>query len=710
MSRRQRSSLRRRLEVVLVGVALVSVLLLSAVNFVFARTLVDDGLRTKLEALRDTRVQAIERAVEREQNDVSNLGVTPTVISALSELSREYRQFDTEVDPDPDVLDALVSVYGDFLASAGRIGEDIDPRSLLPTTPAGQYVQQHYVAENPGGFDDRDLLDDAGDGSGYSEVHAEYHPVLRSLMENTRMSDMLFVDAETREIVYSTKKRIDIGTNIADGAFAAGQLGQVFDRLSGVAVGQAVISDSSFYIPARGEAVIFVASAVRSGSVVVGAVISELPVSALTSIVTADGGWQLLGLGESGDMYIVGADDTLRTDPRLWLDDPAKFLVQERERSGDQSLAEAIEAVGSAALLQSVDNDAVNVAQAGDDFVGTVNSPMNGRTLAASGALEVGDLDWVVVVEQNGDESRSSLRSLWKSTLVLVAILLPITALLGIWFARSLTRPFESLVAAAARVARGEPVTDVEDLGANEFGDVGRQLEAVAEQLAAEEQRIVAEEAHINEVLNAAMPARLVDRVRSGEQGIEDIVDTATIVSMIVDNLPGASGSDQDVVAEIVTSIGDGLEGLIERFGIDRVRRSPSGAVFALGLDEADARRAEAAEFTCAAFSVIVDVGVEFGQELTPRAGIAAGEVATGVVGTSQLSFGVWGEAVSIAFALAAVAQPGEILVDPSIADHLGDGWRIEEVTSRHGLDGYLTGYAISCPDADDDDSVPSTD
>ena len=94
MSTRTRGSLRRRLEFTLVGVALVSVLLLSGLNYLFARVLIADSVETQLSSLRDTRVQAIERGAARVQTSVSTLAVTPSVITAFDALTAGYAEVD----------------------------------------------------------------------------------------------------------------------------------------------------------------------------------------------------------------------------------------------------------------------------------------------------------------------------------------------------------------------------------------------------------------------------------------------------------------------------------------------------------------------------------------------------------------------------------------------------------------------------------------
>src|SRR6056297_130578 len=540
-----RSRLRRNVGFTLVAVALVSVLLLSGLNYFFARLLIAESVSAQLSSLRDTRIQAIERGAESIRSEVGTLAVFPSVIEALDVLSDAYADIDEELTSQQTA--ELESFYDAAFAPLSEIGEDVPDRSVLPGSNAGRFLQYHYIVDNPDGFDDRDRLDDAGDGSTYSAAHAGFHPLLRSLASTIGASDLMLVDSETLDVVYSVKKRIDIGTDVTVGPWAEGALGSVVDELARATVGDSVITDTVFYVPARAQAVVFVAAAIRSGAEVTGAIVAELPAEAITGLVTAGQDWDALGLGETGDIYLVGADGTLRTDTRAWLDDRERFLSTHADRNADDDAIDRMRFVESAVLTQEVDNEAVEDALAGEMFIGTVTSYRGETTFAASGPVGVGDQDWVLVVEQDRTEANEGLGVLLRTTLLVIAVLIPGTALLGWWMARSLTRPFGELVDTAGRVARGEPTVGAARLGNNELGDVGRQLEVVAAMLEAEEAAIVAEEARINDVLGAVIPPRLIDRVRSGERGIADLLDSATVVSFLLEGVPEAIGSEQDM-------------------------------------------------------------------------------------------------------------------------------------------------------------------
>jgi class 3 adenylate cyclase len=689
--------LRYRLTVVLVGVALVSVLLLATVNYVFARILINDSVRSQLTAVRDTRVQALEIGAERLQARVSALATNPSLADALADLSGEFDQLNDDITSDQ--IAALTTMYdAEVLPPFATAGVDIDSAGLVPASVAGRYLQHQYISNNPNGVDGRDQLDDAGDGSGYSAAHATHHPVLRALMENAGMADLLLVDIDNGNgnVVYSTKKRIDLGTNGINGPYADRGLGEVIDKLSTVAVGNSVISDTYFYIPTRGQPVFFLAAVVRSGSDVIGAVVTEFPVDALTSLMTAQQDWRRLGLGDSGESYIVGADQTLRTDTRAWIQNPDDYLSRHLKRYDDPDATALIEIIGSPVLVQQVDNAAVTESLDGNEFTGTVTNYLGTKTLAASGPVGVDGVNWAVVVELDRSESDAAVNSLLRRFLLVLAILLPSIAILGVFLARTLTKPAEALVRSAARLADGDLDTAIEDLGRNELGDLGRQLEGVARQLESQEQAILDEEQHINDMLGALLPARLIERFRDGERSIGDIFDTATVVSITIDDIPSTLATDNELVLEIADRLNEESILLMERHGVERIQRSSGNQMYLAGLNQDDAGVADAAEFALAAIERVSSVAAEFGHQLTARAGLSAGDVATGVLGSTQLSFGVWGDPTGKAMTLASLALPGQVLADGSVVEQLDPSWDIEALEELHGLADDIEAHVIN--------------
>jgi class 3 adenylate cyclase len=670
-----RASLRTRLTRTLVGIGLLSVLLLATANFFVVRSLLDDTTRNQLATLRNLRTDAIEQAVDRVLTRVSVFGTDPGVADALDELETGYVAITDELTDAQ--LDELAAAYEPVTGRYDDAGVDRPPiDELIPESVPGRYVQYEYIAAIP--EQDRADTVDAGDGSAYSEAHAAHHELLTSLAAGIGASDLLLVGLDSGEVVYSTSKRIDLGADVVDGPYVDSGLGTALDELGGASVDAAVIADTTFYLPDSAAPVLHVATAVRSNAEVVGALVVTIPSARLTDIVNASGQWDLLGLGDTGDAYVVGADLRLRTVPRTWAEDSEQYLDRFLDETGDDTIAALMEFTGSPVLLQTVDNQAVQEALDGNTFIGGVDNYLGRSTLAASAPVGVDDLGWVIVTEQQTDETQHELRRFVVSILILLAVLLPVLAIVGVLLARALARPVRPLVSAAGRIAGGDYDTGVPDLGRNEFGDVGHQLEAVAARLGEQEASIDAEEARIVTMLESVLPRSLVERVRGGERELAEIVDTATVVSIALRGIP--SGTEQDTVVELRTRLADEAARLADEHRVERGQIALEQQIFVSGRGTPGAEVEAALAFTRALLDMVPDIGREFGVELTARAGLSAGLVATGVLGSQQVSFTAWGSSVSAAIELTGRADDGQVLADATVVDEAGTRWAVRRL------------------------------
>ncbi|MGK0275973.1 MAG: class 3 adenylate cyclase, partial [Ilumatobacter sp.] len=209
------------------------------------------------------------------------------------------------------------------------------------------------------------------------------------------------------------------------------------------------------------------------------------------------------------------------------------------------------------------------------------------------------------------------------------------------------------------------------------------------------EQAILDEEQHINDMLGALLPARLIERFRDGERSIGDIFDTATVVSITIDDIPSTLATDNELVLEIADRLNEESILLMERHGVERIQRSSGNQMYLAGLNQDDAGVTDAAEFALAAIEAVSSVAAEFGHQLTARAGLSAGDVATGVLGSTQLSFGVWGDPTGKAMTLASLALPGQVLADGSVVEQLDPSWDIEALEELHGLADDIEAHVI---------------
>ena len=113
------------------------------------------------------------------------------------------------------------------------LGKDVALADYLPIGAAAMDPGYHYIVDNPQPSSRRKLVDDAGDGSAYSAVHAVYHPLLRTAASTLSLFDFMIVDPKTGLTVYAMDKEVDFATSLKKGPYRHSNLAAAFGRCAG---------------------------------------------------------------------------------------------------------------------------------------------------------------------------------------------------------------------------------------------------------------------------------------------------------------------------------------------------------------------------------------------------------------------------------------------------------------------------------------------
>jgi HAMP domain-containing protein len=680
--------------IVMVLATLVSVLLIGAFNFVAARNLLNRTVERQLLEIGDSRATRIEQGLDSVKALATTFADGPGLLEGLEDLAAGYAALDatlTEAE-----LAELRSQYEAAIVAGTPPGYEAPTvDDLFPISDRAQYLQWVYLSQNP--FDDRADLDDPGDGTQYSEAHAEHHPTLRAQLNTLELGDALLIDAATSNVVYSVDKNPDFATNLVDGPYRDSALAKaVLDRLRTAAADEAVLVDVEPYAPAENEPVLFVAAAIRDEGRVVGALALEIPNSVLTEITTASQDWEGTGLGGTGEIYIVGDDRRLRTESRRWLEDPDAYSEALDDAGYAPEVGEAVEAFDTTVLIQPADTDPVDEALAGDLFIDEAANYLDEGTLTIAGELDIDEVNWVMVSEVTTAEAQGPLRRQMRTLAILGVILIPVVVALAFLIARRILRPIDPIMEAAARVGDGDIDVELVIPGKDEYADLARKFDGVLDALREQRADLQATEAETTDMLLAVLPRRLVEQYQRGDRELAEAVRNATMIAISVVEPEVTAPSEQEVLAEHAAAISAGLVALAEQFGVEHLGSTATQALYAIGLQVEGEEAGRAVEFAVAAQAWIAEATEGAGLVITSHFGLAAGDVFAGVVGTERIAFNVWGAPRRDAATLAAVASPGQILVDPAVASQISDEWAVEPVPELVDLAGKrLKGWRV---------------
>ena len=195
---------------------------------------------------------------------------------------------------------------------------------------AAVYLQAAYIARSPLAIDEKRLLTDAEDGSSWTEVHKELHPLFRASADRLGFADLYLIEPENVMIVYSSNKRIDFATSLDNGPHSGTALANLVRRVASSGEAGVVNGvDFTTYTPGFDNPTAFAATPLFDGDTLVGVLAVSLSGDTIDEIMTRD--WRDGRLGETGEIFLVGSDARMRSDSRAFLEDPEAYLARVEE-------------------------------------------------------------------------------------------------------------------------------------------------------------------------------------------------------------------------------------------------------------------------------------------------------------------------------------------------------------------------------------------
>jgi methyl-accepting chemotaxis protein len=193
----------------------------------------------------------------------------------------------------------------------------------LPSGENSKILQSLYISENPQPIGEKHNLDAAPQTIGYNGIHEQYHPAIRQFLNEFGYYDIFLVDAETGYIVYSVFKEVDYATSLMTGPYKDSGIGRAFNAaLKLDDPNSFVLEDFETYEPSYNAAASFIASPIVDMGEKIGVLIFQAPVDVINSVMTSNNRWKEVGLGDSGEVYMVGPDHKLRNNSRFIIEAP----------------------------------------------------------------------------------------------------------------------------------------------------------------------------------------------------------------------------------------------------------------------------------------------------------------------------------------------------------------------------------------------------
>ncbi len=217
-----------------------------------------------------------------------------------------------------------------------------------------------------------------------------------------------------------------------------------------------------------------------------GVIINAYSLSALNEIML-----DRIGMGETGEIYLVNRDKIMLTESRF---------------------------IGDAPLKQVIDTEPVrNIIENGKEMIG-IYKDYRGVPVAGA-SMVIPNYHWILLAEIDKTEIFMLLKGLGTVTLILGIISSGVVTILGIVFIISIVKPIENLKNATMQLAKGNLEYRVKVIGKDEISDLANSFNVMADDLARE----------ITEHKNAK------EALKESEQKFRAIFDHATDGILLAD-------------------------------------------------------------------------------------------------------------------------------------------------------------------------------
>lgn len=407
----------------------------------------------KLVALNSSRINALGNYMNSIKEDLSIMARNDYIKESLVDFKQGWKDLETKKIRVPSVNSETGESF------LGFKNEKQNPTEIL---------QKLYITDNPNPTGSKEELDYAKDGSLYSKFHAEHHPWFRHFLRTRDYYDIFLFDTDGN-LIYTVFKELDYATNLNNGEYKETDLGNAFRAaIQNPQEDFQAFFDFKPYAPSHGAPASFMSQPVLddNGSLL-GVLVFQMPIDRINNVMQVSA-----GLGESGETYIVGAEDRLmRSDSRF--------------------------SEESTILTTKVTEKAVSAARKGEEGVHIINDYRGIPVISAFAPLNFLGTQWVVLAEVDEAEIMAPIRKVKLYIVMQILGLLFLIGLISIYVAGTISKPISNMANTMKDMAGGNYDVDIPGTErGDEIGDMAVSAQVFKENgIEAERLRIERQEA-----------------------------------------------------------------------------------------------------------------------------------------------------------------------------------------------------------------------
>lgn len=492
INKKRRISLSWKIFGMATSLVIISVLLLlTASNWLTSRLISDTTLKT-LTSIGQTKKLHIENIFNTFQKQIVTYSNNQMIAEAMRNFIDTYSEIINDNHLKPDQLKAMrekVKAYyiNDYTAAFKTKNRNSNPqdvgRIVDGLSDEAIAYQFYHIADNESPLGEKAQQDKhKEDFSEYIQFHTVYHPKIRQFAKEFGYGDVLLVDSETGTIMYSASKEIDLGTSLLEGPYQETHLGKLFRKVNEQEnLDYVGIADFEPYAPVYEGATGFIASPIPDWGEKIGVLIFQLPIEEINGVATSHRQWKEIGLGETGETYLIGHDLFLRNNSRFLFADEdqisPEYIAQLRENGVPEPQIQAIEDKKNTILNQQITTTGSEALAKGKHGNAEYIGYLGKTVIGAYAPLAIEGLQWGIMAEIQKEEIDAQVSQVRNGILLSALLILAIAGVSSLLLAKSFTRRIHRNIKDLNQISETKDLTQqIEILSNDEISDMAKGL------------------------------------------------------------------------------------------------------------------------------------------------------------------------------------------------------------------------------------------
>jgi len=519
----------------------IAIFLTALIAYIQSSRSLESKAYEQLKSIRAMKSQQIEDYFQKIRDQIETFSENHMIVDAMVDFKQSFHQVGQNSVYSDDAIDGRLRHQYDteFVERLNdSSSQTYTSDQFIPTNKNTRLLQDLYISRNHNVTGEKHLLNDAKDGSLYSQNHKKYHPIVRNYLDKFGYYDIFLIDHETGHIVYSVFKEVDYGTSLLTGPYKNTNFSEVFRAAKEASSKDFVqLIDFMPYAPSYNASASFIASPIYEGDTKVGILVFQMPLDRIHNIMTSNEQWKQVGLGETGETYIISSDYKLRSQSRFLVEQSDEYFDALLKNGQSSSVVDNIKRLGSAVGQQLDKTEGSKLALSGVTGEKNILDYRGQNVLAAYQPINVTDMNWAIIAKIDQEEEFSEIYTLRNLIIVSSLILLFICGFGSLLFSRRIiTMPLQKAINICNSVAKGDLSARIQHNSTDEIGQLLDSMQSMQHNLT----QVI--EHDIKKIIDTAREGDLSQRMPlEGKQGFYNslcsgVNDLVQISQSVVDD------------------------------------------------------------------------------------------------------------------------------------------------------------------------------